>query len=221
MHGDQSIKVNASDAGDLIGKLPDTTAGAVALSDGANLVGTIWTQLEKSSSGLNLGELTKQFTAETGLVLPDDLKPLLGKNLAIAVDKETSNGPKIAARMETDPGKAEAVVDKVNNLIRTRSSVNIPIEKAKDGDTLVIATDKAYADQVLQGGNLGQTESFKQAVPDSSGAVMVGYVDFEAVKSLSDRVSSNKDYDALRSAYYSIRVTGDGEADFTLRVVAK
>jgi len=221
VHGDQSIKVNASDAGDLIGKLPDTTAGAVALSDGANLVGTIWTQLEKSSSGLNLGELTKQFTAETGLVLPDDLKPLLGKNLAIAVDKETSNGPKIAARMETDPGKAEAVVDKVNNLISTRSSVNIPIEKAKDGDTLVIATDKAYADQVLQGGNLGQTESFKQAVPDSSGAVMVGYVDFEAVKSLSDRVSSNKDYDALRSAGYSIRVTGDGEADFTLRVVAK
>ena len=221
VHGDQSIKVSASDAGDLIGKLPDTTAGALALSDGANLVGTIWTQLEKSSSGLNLGELTKQFTAETGLALPDDLKPLLGKNLAIAVDKESSNGPKIAARMETDPGKAEAVVDKVNNLIRTRSSVDIPIEKAKDGDTLVIATDKAYADQVLQGGNLGQTENFKQAVPDSSGAVMVGYVDFEAVKSLSDRVSANKDYDALRSAGYSVRVTGDGEADFTLRVVAK
>ena len=68
--------------------------------------------------------------------------------------------------METDPAKAEAVVDKVHDLLRTRGAIDIPIEKAKDADTLVVATDQAYADQVLKGGNLGQTENFKQAVPD-------------------------------------------------------
>ncbi len=53
-HGDQSIKVNSPNAGDQIAKLPDTTAGAFALSDGANLVDTIWKQLEKSGAGLEL-----------------------------------------------------------------------------------------------------------------------------------------------------------------------
>ncbi|TDU86937.1 flagellar basal body-associated protein FliL [Kribbella voronezhensis] len=223
VHGDQSLKVGTKDAGDVIGKLPDTTAGALALSDGANLVGTIWTQLEKSSgqAGINLGDLTKNFTDEYGIALPDDLKPLLGKNLALAIDKDKADGPKIAARMETDPGKAEEVVDKLLNLMHSRTTANVPVKKAKDDDTLVIATDQGYAEQVLKGGNLGQTENFKQAVPDTKGAVLVGYVDFEAIGSLSSKVSSDKDYAALRSAGFSTRVTGDGEADFTLRVVAK
>ncbi|NEA36779.1 DUF3352 domain-containing protein [Streptomyces sp. SID13031] len=219
--GDKSIKVNSANAGDQIAKLPDSTAGALTLSDGANLVDTIWKQLEKSGSDLNLPELTKDFTDEYGLVLPDDLKPLLGKNLSIAVDKDSSNGPKIAARIETDPAKAEAVVDKVTELITTRATLDIPIKKAKDDKHLVIATDQDYADQVLKGGNLGQSESFKQAVPDMSGAVMVGYVDFAAIASLDEEISSDKDFAALRSAGLTSRITGDGQGEFTLRVVAK
>jgi uncharacterized protein DUF3352 len=220
--GDQSIKVNSANAGEQISKLPDSTAGAITLSDGANLVDTVWKQLEKSGAGLNLPELTKGFTEEYGLVLPDDLKPLLGKNLSVAIDKDSSNGPKIAARIETDPAKAEAVVDKVTNLIQTHSPVGeIPIKKAKDDKTLVIATDQEYADQVLKGGNLGQTESFKQAVPDVSGAVAVGFVDFAAIGSLDEEIGRDKDYAALRSAGLTSRVTGDGQAEFTLRVVAK
>ncbi|WP_433021944.1 DUF3352 domain-containing protein [Kribbella sp. CA-294648] len=220
-HGDKSVKVNASGAGDHIAKLPDTTAGAIALSDGANLVDTMWTQLQKSAGGANLPEMAKKFGSQYGLTLPDDLKPLLGKNVAIAIDKGSSDSPKIAARMETDPAQAEQVVDKVTNLIRSRTSANIPIRKAKDDKTFVIATDQDYADLVLKGGNLGGTEAFKQAVPDTSGAVMVGYVDFEAISSLSKRTSSNPDYAALRSAGISSRVTDDGEGEFTVRVVAK
>lgn len=221
--GDKSIKVSSANAGDQIAKLPDTTAGAFTLSDGANLVDTVWAQLEKTAGKeLNLPELTKGFTDEYGLVLPDDLKPLLGKNLSVAVDKDSSNGPKIAARIETDPAKAEAVVDKVTELIQTRSPVGeIPIKKAKDDKTLVIATDQEYADEVLKGGNLGQSESFKQAVPDMSGAVAVGYVDFAAIGSLDEEIGNDKDYAALRSAGLTSRVTGDGQAEFTLRVVAK
>jgi hypothetical protein len=220
--GDKSIKVNSANAGDQIAKLPDTTAGAFTLSDGANLVDTVWTQLEKSGAGLNLPELTKGFTEQYGLVLPDDLKPLLGKNLSIAVDKNTADGPKIAARIETDPAKAEAVVDKVTDLIQSHSPMGeIPIKKAKDDKTLVIATDQAYADEVLKGGNLGQSDSFKQAVPDTSGAVAVGFVDFAAIGSLNEEIGRDKDYAALRSAGLTSRVTGDGQAEFTLRVVAK
>ena len=218
--GDTSMKVNSADAGDLITKLPDTTAGALAVSGGENLVDTMWQQMDKASNG-NIKQLTEQLTEETGLTLPDDLKSLLGKNLAVAIDKDSANGPKIAARMETDPAKAEPVVEKLTTLLHERSSANIPIETAKDDDTLVLATDKDYAEQVLKGGNLGQSENFKQALPDTKGAVAIEYVDFEAASSLSPRFSSNKDLAALRSGGLVARSTGDGQAEFSLRVVAK
>jgi hypothetical protein len=218
--GDTSIKVNSADAGDLITKLPDTTAGAIAVSGGENLVDTMWQQMDKASNG-NIKQLTEQLTEETGLTLPDDLKSLLGKNLAVAIDKDSANGPKIAARMETDPAKAEPVVEKLTTLLHERSSANVPIETAKDDDTLVLATDKDYAEQVLKGGNLGQSENFKQALPDTKGAVAIEYVDFEAASSLSPRFSSNKDLAALRSGGLVARSTGDGQAEFSLRVVAK
>ncbi|MEU4289543.1 DUF3352 domain-containing protein [Kribbella sp. NPDC026596] len=218
--GDQGIKVNSADAADVVTKLPDTTAGAIAVSGGENLVDTMWKQIDKAANG-NIKELTEQITKETGLNLPDDLKSLLGKNLAVAIDKDAANGPKIAARMETDPAKAEPVVEKLTTLLHERSSANIPIESAKDNDTLVLATDKDYAEQVLKGGNLGQTENFKQALPDTKGAVTIGYVDFESVGSLSPKFGSDKDLAALRSGGFVARSTGDGQAEFTLRVVAK
>jgi hypothetical protein len=219
--GDKSIKVNsAADAGDLVSKLPDSTAGAIAISGGDSLIDTAWQQLQKTG-GENLKPMIDQITEETGLTLPDDLKSLVGKNLAVAIDKDSANGPKIAARMETDPAKAETVVQKLTTLLRQRSSANIPIETSKDDDTLVVSTSKDYADQVLKGGNLGQAENFKQALPDTKGAVMIGYVDFEAAGSLSQRFADDKDLAALRSAGIVARSTGDGQAEFSLRVVAK
>jgi hypothetical protein len=137
------------------------------------------------------------------------------------MDKDTANGPKIAVRMETDPAKAEPVVQKLTSLLRQRSSADIPIETAKDDDTLVVSTSKEYADQVLQGGNLGGTDNFKQALPDTKGALMIGYVDFASVGAVSQRFADDKDLAALRSAGIVTRSTGDGQAEFSLRVVAK
>jgi hypothetical protein len=217
--GDQSVKVNSADAGDIIGQLPETTAAAVAVSGGESLVDTMWSQLEKSSNG-NIKEMTQEIEDETGLSLPDDLKTLLGKNLAVAVDKDADNGPQIAARLETDPAKAEPVVEKLVTLLREKAG-NVPVRQAKDDDTLVVATTEEYAQRVLKAGSLGDSETFKQTLPDTKGAVTIGYLDFTAADSLSKEFSSNKDVAALRSAGFVARSTGDGEGDFTLRVVAK
>jgi len=219
-HGDKSVKVSSADAADLVTKLPETTAGAIAISGGENLIDTAWAQVQKAG-GENLQPMIDEIAQETGLKLPDDLKTLAGKNLSVSIDKDTADGPKIAARMETDPAKAEPVVQKLTTLLRERSSANIPIESAKDGDTLVVSTSKDYAEQVLKDGGLGQTENFKQALPDIKGAVMIGYVDFEAAGSVSDRFADDKNLAALRSAGVVTRSTGDGEAEVTLRVVAK
>jgi hypothetical protein len=220
VRSDQTVKTGAADAGDMLAKLPESSAGGVAVSGGSDLVDTAWAQMKKSS-GLDLEELTKGFTDQYGFVLPDDLKTLLGKNFAVAVDRNADNGPKIALRSETDPAKAGEVVDKAMRLLRERSRLNIPIEKAQDGDTLVVATDKAYAEQVLKGGNLGDSDSFKQAIPDPKGAVLAAYVDFDGIGSLTEELKANKDAAALRAAGVTIRHTEGGQADFTLRVVAK
>jgi hypothetical protein len=50
---------------------------------------------------------------------------------------------------------------------------------------------------------------------------LAGFVDFEAIGSLDEELKSNKDAAALRSAGMTIRHTEGGQADFTLRVVAK
>ncbi|GAA1552862.1 hypothetical protein GCM10009804_07330 [Kribbella hippodromi] len=219
-NSDKSVKVNGADAGDLISKLPDTTAGAIALSGGDSLIDTAWQQLQQAG-GENLTPMIDRIKQETGLTLPDDLKTLLGKNVAVAMDKDSEQGPKIAARMETDPSKAEPVVQKLTSLLRERSDANIPIETAKDDKSYVVGTSKEYAEQVLKGGNLGQSENFKQALPDTKGAVLIGYVDFEAASSISGKFGGGKDVEALRSAGIVARSTGDGQAEFSLRVVAK
>ena len=219
-HGDKSVKVGSADAGDLVTKLPDSTAGAIAISGGDSLIDAAWTQIQKTG-GDNLQPMIDRIAEETGLKLPDDLKTLAGKNVAAVIDKETDSGPKVALRMETDPSKAEPVVQKLTTLLRERSSANIPIETAKDGDSLVVATSKDYAEQVLKGGNLGSTDGFKQALPDTKGAVMIGYVDFGALGTFSERFGEDKDLAALKSAGIVARSTGDGEAEYTVRVVAK
>jgi hypothetical protein len=217
--GDKSVKVDGANAADVITKLPESTAGAIAISGGETLIDTVWKQVQKSG-GENFQSMIDEVADATGLTLPDDLKSLAGKNLSVSIDKDTSNGPKIAARMETDPGKAEPVVRKLTALLRERADENIPIETAKDANTLVVSTTQEYAEEVLKDGSLGDTENFKQALPDTSGAVMIGYVDFEGLSSLSRRFK-DENVSALRSAGIVTRSTGDGEAEVTLRVVAK
>ncbi|HEY3561991.1 MAG TPA: DUF3352 domain-containing protein [Kribbella sp.] len=220
-HGDSSVKVNAADAGDLVTKLPDSTAGAIAISGGDTMIDTAWKQVQKAG-GDNLQSTIDQIAEQTGLKLPDDLKTLVGKNVAAAIDKDTEGGPKVALRMQTDPAKAEPVLQKLVQLLnRSEEGSRIPVKTAKSDDTLVAATDEEYAQQVLKGGNLGATDSFKQALPDAKGAVMIGYVDFGALSAFSDRVGDSKDLAALKSAGVVTRSTGDGEAELTLRVVAK
>jgi hypothetical protein len=225
VHGDKSVKAGAAKADEIVTTLPDSTAAAVALSDGESYVDRIWEAVQKSSqgSGVDVTELADQFGAQYGIKIPEDLKLLLGKNFVVAVDKTSGeNMPNVAAKAKTDPDKAEAVVDKLIQVARTQGNVDFPIAKAKDGETLVVASSKEYADKMLKGGRLGDNESFKQAIPEPKGSVMLGYVDFAAIRSLSpNSISDDKDYNALKSAGIASRVTGDGEAEFSLRVVVK
>ena len=223
VHGDKSFKPGKAKAEEVVTNLPDSTAAAIAISDGASYIDKIWEQVQKASgSGVDLTEMANDLAEQYGIKIPDDLKLLLGENFVISADKAApENGlPKVAAKVKTDPAKAEPVVDKLVGIARNQGGVDLELGKAKDENTLVVATSKEYADAVLKGGKLGDSEAFKAAVPDPEDSMMIGYVDFDAVRSLAPEETDNRDFAALKSAGYSARVTGDGEAKFDLRVVA-
>ncbi|MFC0629259.1 DUF3352 domain-containing protein [Kribbella deserti] len=203
-----------------VNTLPSTTAAAIGIGSGESIIGEIWTQMQKvSSDKFNPTEMAKGFAEQYGLVLPDDLKVLFGKSLAVSLDKSTDGGPKVAAKINTDPAKAAAVADKLLGIARSKGR-EIPVVKVQDSDTLVLGTSQSYADEVLKDGNLGDSEAFKQAVPNTDNAIMLAYVDFEAVSAMQSRLD-NPDLKALRSAGLVSQVTADGKSDFTLRLVAK
>lgn len=205
-----------------VNTLPTTTAAAIGIGDGDSLIGQVWAQLQKvSSDKFNPSELARGFSEQYGLVLPDDLKVLLGKSFAVSLDKSSEGGPKVAAKSNTDPAKAGAVADKLLGIARNQGNVDVPIVKAQDSDTLVLATSQAYADEVLKDGGLGASEAFKKAVPNTDNAIVLAYVDFEALVGFAPRQLDNPDFKALKSAGLVSSQTANGDTEFTLRVVAK
>jgi hypothetical protein len=224
IHGDQTFKVDKADAGAEVINLPEGTAAAIAIADGGAVVDKVWEQVQKVSegTGMELTEMVQEFGTEYGIAIPADVKLLLGENFVVTADRSMgSNGPRIAAKMKTDPAKAEPIVDKVVAALRKETGEAFPIAKARDGDRLVVATSKQYADQVLTGGSLGDTESFKLAVPETKDAMVLGYVDFAGIETLAPEETDHADFKALRSAGLTSRSTGDMTSEFTLRVVAK
>lgn len=202
--------------------LPTSTAAAIGIGSGDSLIGQVWAELQKlSGDEFNPSEMAKGFAEQYGLSLPNDIKVLLGKSFAVSLDKSTEGDPKVAAKSKTDPGKAAEVADKLLGIARKEGNFDVPIAKAQNSDTLVVATSQAYADEVLKDGGLGASEAFKQAVPDTDNAIVLAYVDFEALAGFAPRQLDNPDVKALKSAGMVARLTPDGKSDFTLRVVAK
>ncbi len=218
------IEPGAAKAEEVVTSLPNTTAAALAISDGQKYVDNVWKQLQQSSGGgVDLKGEVQDFADQYGFALPDDLKTLLGENFVLAVDKEkpAEGLPKLAAKVKTDPAKAEALVRKLTDVITKETGVDPKLATAKNGDTLVVATGKEYADRVLKGGDLGGTDTFKIAVPDPKGSTMIGYVDMAGVRALMPPAEADdKDLAALRAVGFSSRVTGTGTGEFELRVVA-
>lgn len=223
-HGDPTATKGpmTGSASSTVNSLPATTAAAIGIGSGDSLIGQIWAQLQKvSSDKFNPSEMARGFAEQYGLVLPDDLKVLLGKSFAVSLDKSSEGGPKVAVKSNTDPAKAAAVADKLLGIARNQGNLDVPVVKAQDSDTLVLATSKAYALEVLKDGGLGESEGFKKAVPDTDNAIMLAYVDFDALVAFNPRHLDTPDFKALKSAGMVSRQTADGDAEFTLRVVAK
>ncbi len=117
-----------------LGELPDTTAGALAISGLGEGVKSGWDQIVKSAESAGGGAQFTQFITQAqqqfGLVLPDDLATLLGESVTVAIDSQGLDGnmPNAGAVLATDPVKAGEVLTKVEQALAVAGQ---PLQLAK------------------------------------------------------------------------------------------
>ncbi len=219
--------------------LPDTTFAALSVSGAAGAVDRGWSSLGDllASQGESLDVITKQVQQETGLVLPDDLKTLLGDNFTLALDGDGLDLAKLAstpdpsqlrlgARVTTDTAKFNAVFEKISSFVRANGGGTLPVTKVDDDGFVTVSTNKDYANELAADGNLGDDETFQNAVPDAGSAQTVFYVNFDGIESqvfdlLTAQGTSQKVIDNLKplsSIGFSTHAVGSDSVEGVLRI---
>jgi hypothetical protein len=218
--------------------LPDTTFAAFSLSNGGAYIDRLWGMLGDAldAQGESLDSLSSRIEQETGLVLPDDLKTIVGDNVTLAMDSkgldfsevqnsgDTSTLP-LGGRFQTDPDKFADVYQKLLDYASAQGG-DLPLTKV-DGDGFVaVSTSADYASELAKDGGLGDTDKFRNAVPDAESASTVFYLDFDSVErqilnAVRDGGGSQRVIDNLQplaSIGISSHVRSDGVVDGILRI---
>ncbi|NAS24112.1 DUF3352 domain-containing protein [Herbidospora sp. NEAU-GS84] len=209
-----------------LGELPDTTAGALAISGLGEGVKGGWDQIVKSVESTGGGAQFSQFVTQAqqqfGLTLPDDLATLLGDSITVAIDSQGLDGnmPNAGAVLATDPAKAGEVLTKVEQALAVAGQP-LQLAKAPGEGKLVVATNQDYANKLAAGGTLADSETFQTAVPNADSAGFGLFVDLDKIENLYLQGMSEEDkanLQVLRAVGMSGGTSGS-DANFSLRVL--
>ncbi|MEU8267949.1 DUF3352 domain-containing protein [Sphaerisporangium sp. NPDC049002] len=222
-----AVQGPADPGGIRLSTLPASTSGALSVSGLGDTLAKQWPQIMKAAEGPAGSQAFTDFVTQAqqmyGIALPADLVTLLGKNLTVAVDAQGLDGavPNVGAVLTTDPAKAQEVVSKIERFL-TDSGAGAPrIAKAAGDGKLVLASSQDYAGKLNEQGTLGDSETFKIAIPDADAATAALFVDLDKIEKYyldgfhgDDRANLQ----ALRAVGLSGRQSGD-TTSFSLRVL--
>ncbi|GAB3144686.1 DUF3352 domain-containing protein [Microbispora hainanensis] len=208
-----------------IGELPASTVAAASVSGLGDLLREQWPSIEQAASdsgGASVRQALDQARAQYGLSLPDDLATLLGRTFTLALDEQDLDGalPRIGAVVTTDTAKARDVVDRLRGHLNGMER-SADIATAEGDGRFVIASTQEYADALNGGGTLGESETFRLAVPDAANATYAVYADLDRLEKLYLRALNDQeraDAEKLRAVGLS-GTHGEDGSTFTLRVV--
>jgi hypothetical protein len=203
--------------------LPADTVGAFQLSGGAQLLDGAWPELKKSLDAMagGGGDVQTMLEQELNVKLPDDLKVLLGKSFTLALPDQAfgSDMPTVGLKVTgTDAKRAEQVLTSIEDV----SGGALTLDKKVDGDRLYVGTTPGYADKLAQAGKLGDSDTFKAALGDTSKMTAGFYVDLDRIEKYYLPEVGTEAHDAvqaLRAVGMNASATADGEASFSLRLV--
>lgn len=204
--------------------LPGSTVGAMSISGLDQMVTKQWAEFEKTLANTpEVKQFMDQAREKMGLTLPDDLVTLVGKNLTLAVDEEGLDGdtPKGGVRIQTDAAKAQAVLDKITKAFQDSGQPVPEFGKVAGDGVFTVGTTEDYAKKLSQQGNLGDSETFKTAIPNAGDANYALFVDLDKVEKfyLENLEGDDKaNLEALRAVGLSGTQSADS-ASFSLRLL--
>jgi hypothetical protein len=173
--------------GTLVQRLPSDTAAAA----GATFPkGWLSSELDRLSGtfGVTQQQMTQEISQEVGIDVPQDVETLLGSGVALSVghdfDLEAAensadgSGLPLALTVQGDSPAIEGVLDKIRAKVG-----NAPfLGSDSRGDLVAIGPSSSYRGQVLDGGRLGDDDTFKGVVPDAGDSSTLFYVDLDAIE---------------------------------------
>ena len=211
--------------GTSIGKLPTSTLAAFSVAGLDESLRKAWPDIDKAareSLGDEWQEGLDDFTSETGLSVPEDVAKAVGSETTVALGPDADE-PKVAFVSNGDRGLIDKVVGSTQGSPSGYSSGPVfEVKDAGDGRT-VVATPSGYADEVAGGSGLGDSDAFKDAVPDADKAGTVAYADISKIvetfgSDMDDETRAN--LEPLSAVGFAMWAEGD-QAEFTLRLTTK
>ncbi|MEQ7007372.1 DUF3352 domain-containing protein [Actinopolymorpha sp. B17G11] len=234
-----------STSGIKLAELPATTAVGMSVAGAGPAFEQAWPQLQKlvqqAGQGDQLDSFVRAAEQQFGIKLPADVVTLLGEELTIGIDERgledaipsgvasSSSGtsepgaaglPMVGLRSTTDVAKAKPLLPKIDQMI---AATGAPIElgSATGSDAVAIATTQEYADELVAGGDLGSSESFKAAVADGSDAQFGLFADLDKLEKVYLQAVPEEErgnLEPLKALGVSGSTTADG-GTFTVRVL--
>lgn len=209
-----SAVIGAGEGSDLAQGLPTDTVAAVSVTGLGDGLAELFDSVVGADDPLGL----VRGAQEMGLSLPEDLRTLLGEETLLAAFDEAAVG----LRTRTDD--VDAAYEKAQSLALLLTGGIDPdqsLRRMEDGLAFGSSPEALAAISSTDGG-LGETDKFRDALPDADGAGFLGYVDIARALELSglDVGEYAEDVEQLRS----FGVSGSGDEDsntFRMRLTVR
>lgn len=184
----QSGTVAGGRAADVLSTLPEDTAAAVGVGFADGWFEAAVDRMAGYADGSqSVDDLIAELESESGLDLPEDAETLAGDAAALSVGSDfdpevffnstDGSGVPVAVKVKGDADAIEAVLAKIRGTLGAGEAS--ALDSDSEGDMVAIGPDADYRGQVLEDGDLGGSEVFRDVVPDADRADAIVYVNFD------------------------------------------
>ncbi len=183
--------VESEGGDDVVATLPDDTAAAIGVGFEPGWVEALLDSYESLlGTQMNFDDLLQTAEDELGLDLPEDAEALLGESAALAVgpgidpDAEDPSDVDVAVKIKGDPDRIAEVLDKLRDNPEFADDLGDVLDYDTEGQHVVVGPAGGYREDLLDDGNLGDTDKYEGVIPESGRAGTVVFVDVDAFDDL-------------------------------------
>ena len=221
-----------------LGELPARSVLAASFSGGGKIIGDQWDEfLDGIVTGFNSGSglhitrddvdaTIKDIEHNTDLVLPRDLKTLLGDNITFVIGDtnldsiDSIEGPDdlakldVAIAMQSDSKSTTDLARRIAKSLADFTGIELAVESTKDG--AVLATNKTFAKTFESGKNLSDSDSYASVI-DADDSVGGGFFFdiakvIDVARGMDLSAQDKKDLDQLKELKaFGFSTTKDGD----------